>query len=227
MAFDIGTGIRQRMEELNDFPIRDSMFINTGKIKSEWGFGEKFDYLATNVSGEWVVKEQVANGGLEPTPATPVDMRGKLPTRAGAPGYPTRSMNNVQLYTVHYTAGPPTQTVQQVASYQVGPTSQLPFPAIAYHLFVDGGGVLYWCHNFDRRVWGSDGTYQGQAVNDIAIHACYAGNVQPNPKQLEGLRQGRLFANSVVGRQLTVRAHSDDGATQCPGPHWAQWKVQV
>lgn len=224
--FNVGNGVLAKMTELGDSAIHDSMFTNIGKIQVEWGFGVKYDYHATNASGSWVVNAQPT--AVAPQPAVSVtDMRGKLPKRAGAVAYRNRPLAPISLYTIHYTVGPTTQTVQQVAAYQVGPTSQLPFPAIAYHLFVEGSGKVNWCHDFSARTWGSDGAYQGQSVNDIAVHACYAGDSKPNAAQIAGLKTGLAFAISQLGRSLLVRGHKDDDATQCPGQFWQDWRGQI
>lgn len=220
---NIGDSVWQAMLQNGDTALHDSMFHNSS-FHVEWGFGTKNDYFATDAFGTWQVsvKPRVSNDV-----AQPIDKRGQLPVRVGATPYPKRPLAGIQLYVCHYTAGPSSQKVEQVAQYQVGANAQLPFPSIAYAFFVEKDGSLYWCQDLDRRTWGSDGIYQGKVVNDIGIHACYAGDLAPNPAQIAALHAGRVFCENILGHALTVRGHSDDGATQCPGPQLAQWRSQI
>lgn len=220
---NIGDAVWQEMQKQGDTAIHDSVFINVSKFQTEIGFGKYFDYYATNAWGSWSVTTQPVAQGL----LGPIDRRDLLPVRQGATPYPKRSLSGVSLYVCHYTAGPASQRVEQVAQYQVGPTSQLPFPSIAYHMFAERDGSLYLCQDLDRRTWGSGGTYQGKAVNDIGIHACYAGDLAPNTSQVAALHQGRVFCEGVLGHSLLVRGHSNDDATQCPGPKVQEWLGQI
>lgn len=68
--FDVGSGILQLMEEYNDYPIRDSVFFHpkhgSQLITTEYGFGWKHDYVASNASGEWLIKALPTELPLEP-----------------------------------------------------------------------------------------------------------------------------------------------------------------
>lgn len=226
MAFNVGAGVLQKMTELNDRPSKDSAFLNSidGKSRSEYGYGIKYDYRAIGTLGAngWAWELYAYPLPLTIITPTIIDVRGKLPTRAGAAAYPVRT-TLVDMFTIHYTAGPPTQTVLAVANYQVGSTAQLPFPAIAYHLYVEQDGKVYWCHAFNVRTWGSDGA----GINDRAVHCCYAGDVEPTAKQIEGINNALAFSENTLGKPLSIRGHKDDDATQCPGPKWATWKSRI
>lgn len=227
MAFNVGSGVLQRMQELSDRPSKDSIFQNSidQKSRSEWGFGIKYDYRAIGelrgTIWDWVVYAYKL-----PTDAIVIsnitDVRGQLPVRPGVGAYRVRT-TTIDMFTIHYTAGLPTQTVSQVATYQVGATAQLPFPAIAYHLFVEQSGKVYWCHALNVRTWGSGGT----GINDRAVHCCYAGNVEPNNSQISGIKDALAFAETNLGRTLSVRGHKDDDATACPGAKWDTWKGKI
>jgi len=152
------------------------------------------------------------------------DLRGALPTRSGTSGrYPLRDVRPVDLAVIHYTASSPSTTVRGTAGFQTGPDAQLDFPAIAYHLFVEASGAVYWCHDFDRRTWGSD----GPGVNERGVHICYSGNRAPTAEQLGGIRTAIRFAQHQLGRSLTVEGHKDRSSTSCPGPHWPSWRAAV
>lgn len=176
----------------------------------------------------WAWTHQAASA--PPIAWAPTDMRGQLRTRPQSqwqqPGvYPYfyRDVSAVAGVTVHYTAGPPTQTVQDVANYQTGPGAQEDFPAIAYHLFVDGQGVAYLCHDFNVRVWGS-----GQpGANETQIHCCYAGDVEPNAAQLAAIKAAIGWADAELKRALVVKGHKDGYATECPGPKWPAWRDAI
>lgn len=165
--------------------------------------------------------------GLPAKPAPdgwqPVNLIGRLPTRAGAPPYPPRDLDAVDSVDLHYTAAPPGVGVMATAAYQVGPGAQLPFPAIAYHLFVDEGGLVSLCHGLDTRTWHNG----GPGRNERAIGLCYAGNAAPNATQRAGLRRAIKWCSERLGRSLTVAGHKDSSPTGCPGPAWPGWKAGV
>lgn len=227
MAFNVGIGVLAKMQELSDRPSTDSKFLNSPdqKSRSEYGYGIKYDYRAVGELKGTTWDWQVYAYKL-PTDAVLVsnieDVRGQLPIRAGHAPYPVRT-TYIDMFTVHYTAGPPAQTVQQVAAYQVGPNSQLDFPAIAYHLFVEQTGKAYWCHALNVRTWGSGGA----GINERAVHCCYSGNVEPNNMQIQGIKECLAFAEMTLGRTLIVRGHKDDDATACPGAKWDTWKGKI
>jgi hypothetical protein len=175
-------------------------------------------------------QKQIAPPPPPPPPPTwePVNMIGQLPTRPGGwetASYPYRSrdINRVRRFRVHYTAGPTSASVHSIASYQVGPTAQADFPAIAYHLLVEGNGRVNWCHDFDKRVWGS----AAPGANEMDIHCCYTGDYEPTPIQIEGMRNALAWAERRRGFTLELLAHRTDYATNCPGPTWEQWRDQL
>lgn len=217
MTFTVGPGIGERMAEMGDEAICDSVFVNLAGTTIEIAQGEKAKYLAHNFAGNWEFS-------VRPT-ATPAvtDRRGQLPVRAGASGYPARPLAGVTTACIHYTAGPPERTVDNIARYQTTVQTGDLFPALAYHMFIEKSGEVIWCHDFDRRTWGS-----GQpGMNEKAVHICYSGNVAPNEAQLAGLKQARLFAESDLGHALMVVGHKDGYATQCPGNTWSTWKAKI
>lgn len=159
----------------------------------------------------------------------PVDKRAVLPKTGD---YPLRDLSRVWGITLHYTAGPPEQTAEEVARYQISPAAAsqtgvgVPFPALAYHLFVEGDGTVVLAHDLDRRVWHSAGRdpVTGEKRNDTHVGLCYAGNVAPNDHQMEGLARAIVWCETVLGRRLLVEGHGDVYPTLCPGPRWPAWK---
>lgn len=124
---------------------------------------------------------------------------------------------------IHYTAGNATARIYDIAAYQVGPTAQAAFPAIAYHLMVDAVGDVHLLHDLTRRVWHNAGWLR----NETAIGICYIGNYEPNPAQKRGLRQAIRWCQEQLGRALSVQGHKDTYATACPGPTWPGWKEEI
>lgn len=222
--WNVSIEMRERMLQVGDTPVQDSVFLNWGPITTELGMGTHNYYYATNApTTGWITFVRPVVGQVLPTKV--VDMRGKLPTRAGATPYPQRPVALVTQAIIHYTAAPPERTVLDIANYQVTTTGSDLFPAIAYHLFVEKDGTVVWCHDFDKRTWGSG----EPGANNIAVHICYSGNIKPNPAQLVGLRTARHFAEAspLLGRPLAVEGHSDGYATQCPGATWPTWKAAI
>ena len=163
-----------------------------------------------------------------PAPSPPAaqmaDLRGKLPIRPGTDGqYSRRNLEAVDSIDIHYTASPPSGTVQSIAAYQVSAGAQEAFPAIAYHLIVDGSGIISWCHDLNRRVWHNG----GPGRNERAIGLCYIGNTEPNAAQKRGLRDAIRWCQEQLGRPLSVAGHKDSSPTQCPGPVWPSWRSDV
>jgi hypothetical protein len=124
---------------------------------------------------------------------------------------------------IHYTAGPATSRIYDIAAYQVGPTAQADFPAIAYHLMVDDVGDVHLLNDLNRRVWHNAGWLR----NEVAIGICYTGNHEPNAAQKRGLRQAIEWCQQQLGRGLFVRGHKDTYATACPGPTWPGWIGEI
>lgn len=155
------------------------------------------------------------------------DLRGQLPVRPGRTYY-NRPLSGIVGATLHYTAGSPSATVEAINAYQIGPTAQEDFPAIAYHLVVTADGTVNLCHDLTTRVWHSGAVVDGVARNASHIGICYAGDVEPNAQQLRGLASGIAWCERQLGRQLTVEGHKDAPyATACPGPMWPQWRGQI
>lgn len=229
MAFNVGAGVLQKMTELGDYPSKDSAFLNSldQKSRSEFGYGIKYDYRAIGTLGAsgwaWEVRAYPLPDAASSTQF--IDVRGKLPKRTPSSTYPLRSLPLVNTLCIHYTAAPPERTVQDIATYQTTVQTGDLFPEIAYHLFVEQTGLLVWCHDANKRVWGS-----GQAgMNEKAIHICYSGNTAPNEAQIDGLQRGKIFAqySMLTGTHLQVVGHKDGYATQCPGATWDTWKSRI
>jgi hypothetical protein len=170
-----------------------------------------------------LVQQQQKPRGLQLATIPYVDVRNQLPTRNKTDRYPIRNINLVDSVDIHYTAGPASTGVIGTAQYQVGPSAQLDFPEIAYHMFVNEDGTLYLCHNLDIRTWHNGGYLR----NEKAWAICYAGNVQPNNRQMISIRNGILLGQELLKRTVAVYGHRDNYATTCPGESWRTWRPLI
>lgn len=152
-----------------------------------------------------------------------MDIRGTLPTRPGYAPYPRRNINAVDSVDIHYTAGPYTSSTYDIAAYQTGPTAQLDFPEIAYHLMVEADGTVYWCHDLNKRTWHNGASGR----NERAVGICFVGNGTPLEAQKVGIRQAIQWSQEHLGRQLAVSGHKDTYPTACPGAAWPSWKSEI
>lgn len=172
----------------------------------------------------------VSGGTKSNTGWIPVDMKGKLPTNHES-NYGTRDVSGITGVTLHYTAGPASQTVYQVAQYQTSeaargqPGPPVPFPGLAYTFFVEQDGKTSMAWDLNVEVWHSNGP--GRNTHNVGI--CYAGDLGPNEAQLNGMAQAIGWCERTIGRKLGVEGHKDAGgsATECPGPQWPGWRADV
>ncbi|MBI4495002.1 MAG: hypothetical protein HY690_19685 [Chloroflexi bacterium] len=64
MALNVGQGIRDKMEALQDFPLEDSTFqTNSDGSQVERCWGTRGLYIASNVSGDWETYGPFGGGG--------------------------------------------------------------------------------------------------------------------------------------------------------------------
>lgn len=117
----------------------------------------------------------------------------------------------------------------QVAAYQtsqaaIGQTGAgIPFPGLAYAMFVEGDGTVYWAWDFNVRTWHN----AADNHNGTHIGICYAGDHAPNAGQIVGMGRAIGWLQRRLGKLLIVEGHKDHYATSCPGPMWPQWKQRV
>lgn len=145
---------------------------------------------------------------------TVIDARGKLPVRQGAKPYGTRQLAAIFGVTIHYTASAESTSVDATAEYQIGPGPTDPFPAIAYHYYVEADGTPIRCHNLTTRVWGS----AAPNANDTRVHVCFAGDgARPNEAQRRGIQACLREIHTLVPAALSsLQGHNWDYNTLCP-----------
>lgn len=169
---------------------------------------------------------------MTPAEWKPIDVRGKLPT-SGESDYGKRPLGTITGVTIHYTAGPTSQTVYAVAAYQTSEAARgqtgagVPFPGLAYTMFVEGDGKGYLAHDLGVRTWHSGAVISGQARNLTHVGICYAGNLAPTPAQKATMKECIAWVERTLGRTLTLEGHGDAYSTSCPGPRWDEWKDEL
>ena len=117
--------------------------------------------------------------------------------------------------------------MQAIAAYQVGPSAQETFPAIAYTLVVDSAGNVYLCNDLWLRTW-QNGAYVGGIARNVShVGICYIGNYAPNLAQVKGMARAHVWCERQLGRELSLEGHKDAYPTVCPGPVWPAWRAEV
>jgi hypothetical protein len=158
----------------------------------------------------------------------PVDMSGSLPTNHEA-SYDSRNVADISGVTLHYTAGSSSDTAFSVAQYQTSeaargqPGVPVPFPGIAYTLFVEADGKTVLGNQLTVACWHSNGPGRNQHYVGI----CFAGNGAPNDAQMTAMGQAIGWVQKQLGKKLTIEGHKDASQTECPGPQWPSWKQTV
>lgn len=136
-----------------------------------------------------------------------------------------------QLVIHHTNDGDARPDVLAVARYQTGVGAHQPFPACAYHVFVQPGARAVWCQDFETVTWhvgaAGDQTRQGVSVkNWESVAVAFAGD-DPTPEQVVSLRWVVALLRSVLG-PLEVVGHRDvSPGTACPAAEWPTWKPSI
>lgn len=231
-------GIAAKMAELGDTPATDEVPEIEGQTTVAYGrSGTRYVYVR-----ETNTVYPFGRAPADPGPSTvgaprqvgvsepPIlDYRGRLPIRVGAKPYYSRELRGVVGATIHYTAGSPSASVEDVARYQVGPNAQEVFPAVAYHLVIPAAGYVCLCHDLSTRTWHSGAVVNGVARNTSHVGICYIGAHEPSPAQLAGIRAALRWCEQQLGRPFeSIEGHRDAPyATACPGPTWPSWRNQI
>jgi len=175
------------------------------------------------------VRSIVGTGGTTATTGwVPTDVRGRLATNHEA-NYGSRDLNGISGITLHYTAGPASQTVFQVAEYQTSEAARgqtgvgVPFPGLAYTLFVEQDGKTSLAHDLTVACWHSSAS--GRNEHNVGI--CFAGDGSPTDAQMTAMAQAIGWVQKQLGRKVGLEGHKDAMSTACPGPGWPGWKATV
>jgi hypothetical protein len=166
------------------------------------------------------------------TEAAIIDLRGTLPTRPGAAPYMTRDVDSIGYVVIHHTGvGAWRPTALEVAEWQASAGAQSPFPAVAYHLYVEADGRIEQLQDLETVTW-----HSGQAGDEVIVGVsvknwrgaaiCFSGN-EPTPAQIVGIRRAAQWIDEQVGANLPRLGHRDLSQTECPGATWAEWRSEI
>lgn len=133
---------------------------------------------------------------------------------------------------IHHTGvGAARPTALEVAEWQASPGAQSPFPAVAYHLFVEADGRVEQLQDLETVTWHS-GQAGDEAIAGISVKnwrgaaVCFSGD-NPTPVQIVGIREAAHWIDEQIGSNLPRLGHKDLSATTCPGATWETWRGQI
>lgn len=137
-----------------------------------------------------------------------------------------RSLSQVNYLAIHHSAGPDTQTPQQIANFHIQSNG---WGGIGYHFLVAKDGTVYYV--------GDIGTARANVanLNEQVIGICLIGNFMdgnlPSPEQLDSTKKLCNFlinfpALSNIDSWDNIRGHKElpGQSTTCPGDSWDLWK---
>ncbi len=156
-----------------------------------------------------------------------VDLRERLPVRAGAGRYPARPLAGITMAIIHYSGLDADSGGLEIAEYQTAKTTGDLFPECAYSFVIRWNGRIEQCHDVETRTW-----HAGGRNNDAGIGICLPGCDRPTDPQLESARALIRALNRELGRGgprpfLRIVGHKEVSTTLCPGPSWDEWKGRL
>lgn len=116
---------------------------------------------------------------------------------------------------VHHTAGPKTQTIQQIQAFHMGPSRG--WSDIGYGHLVDADGRIY-----EGRGWLVVGAHC-PGHNRSGESVAYIGDDDPTPAAKRSIRWLYDEACRRAGKKLKMLGHGQRYATSCPGPKLQAW----
>ncbi|WP_371572610.1 N-acetylmuramoyl-L-alanine amidase [Streptomyces sp. NBC_01314] len=170
----------------------------------------------------------VTNGSLEPSPPAPVPV--PVPVPASVPIYsradwgarPPNAVTWVEPsartgFTVHYSAGPSSQTPRQIQNYHMDSNSWVD---IGYNFLVDRAGRVY-----EGRGWYVEGAH-ATSHNTTHIGVCFIGrDGEATAAALSAVRALYTYANQLTNKTLARTWHGGlpGQSTECPGSSLRAW----
>ncbi|MCL8011706.1 peptidoglycan-binding protein [Streptomyces sp. AS02] len=160
---------------------------------------------------------QSGGGGTTPSPGGP---QLRIISRSNWGARPPREVAKVPAsertgFVVHYSAGPPSQTVRAIQNYHMDSNG---WWDIGYNFLVDQGGRIY-----EGRGWDNEGAHT-RGYNRSHLAVCFIGrDGDATAAAKRAIRSLYEKTNQVVGRTLSTTCHSALDSTQCPGNDLRSW----
>ena len=148
------------------------------------------------------------------------DLRKKIPHNPDE-AYRRRKLNQIQQVIIHHTAGPVSQTPEDIARYHSGPNHICDdgCPGIGYHYMIDRQANVYQVNDLETI------SYHVSGQNTTSVGICLIGNydeLEPSTQQLKAVARVIRYLNRKLGRKLAIAGHRDYASKSCPG-----WNVDI
>lgn len=158
-----------------------------------------------------------------------VDLRDSIPGDSYNWSW-VRSLSQVNYLAIHHTAGPDTQTPEQIANFHINSNS---WGGIGYHFLIAKDGAVYYVGDI------STARANVANLNDQVLGICLIGNFTqgrlPTNEQLDSAHKlcdffiSHFPDLSNVNSWASVRGHKElpGQSTACPGDNWLSWRIQI
>lgn len=146
-----------------------------------------------------IIRRSKSGGGIE-------DITDDLP----GSGYPRRSLDDIKFITLHHTAGPSSQTAEQINAYH---RSNKGWPRIGYHFLIYPDGGVKQVNDL------TTASYHNGVNNFESVGVSFVGDFSASSPTLSALRAARGVV-AEIKRKTTAEAvngHKDLKSTACPG----------
>ncbi|MGX2993201.1 peptidoglycan recognition protein family protein [Streptomyces sp. JNUCC 64] len=170
--------------------------------------------------GEFGALAEYGDDGLPqpPKPASPLFVYSRAQWGARPPREVTRVEPGSRTgFTVHYSSGPTSQTVQQIQNYHMDSRG---WADVGYNFLVDRNGHIY-----EGRGWNVVGAH-ATGHNATHIGVCFIGeDGDATPRALSAIAALYRQANQLTGKTLDQTYHGglSGQSTQCPGAGLRAW----
>lgn len=145
------------------------------------------------------------------------DLRRRLPVHPDRE-YDRRRLEQIREVIIHHTAGPVSQTPEDIARYHSGPNHicDQGCPGIAYHFMIDRAAKVYQVNDLETI------SFHVSGQNTVAVGICLIGNydeLEPTDQQLTAVVRLIRYLNRKLGKELSIAGHRDYANKSCPGLH--------
>ncbi|MBI2017832.1 N-acetylmuramoyl-L-alanine amidase [Candidatus Daviesbacteria bacterium] len=142
----------------------------------------------------------------------------------------TRPLSQVVFLAIHHTAGPDSQTPEQIANFHISSNG---WGGIGYHFLVDKNGIVYYVGDI------STARANVANLNDQVIGICLIGSFmsgkEPTDAQINSAKiLCDFFINNYpdlanLNSYDQVKGHKElpGQSTACPGETWPLWKTKI
>ncbi len=158
-----------------------------------------------------------------------VDLRDSIPGDSYNWSW-VRPLSQVNYLAIHHTAGPDTQTPEEIANYHINNNG---WGGIGYHFLIAKDGTVFYVGDI------STARANVANLNEQVLGICLIGNFTegriPSNQQLDSAHKlCDFFINdypdlSNVASWDKVRGHKElpGQSTTCPGDNWPSWRIQI